>query len=360
MTYKEEMKMLATDIVKSKGHKVFLNWSQKKKNVSDLVSSLSGKISQGNKKEELEIKKTARDSFEQLTFEFTNRSVPANIISNKLLEKIELTKSILLDFTSKNDSYLSFSGGKDSTVLYYILKSLDIEIPIVFCNTTNEDKDVLKYVKKFPKILTIYPKINFTNILKRYGFPLVSKDVAQKLREIKNTKSEKLKNKRLHGDYKGNGKLPVKWRYLIDKEFEVTERCCYHLKKAPFTKYEKETSRKPIVALMSSESSLRYQLSLRDDLNIKKCYPLMHWTDKDIWEYAKFNKIRFAECYYANKEKGLTAETRTGCIGCAFGVHLEENNRFDNQMIKNPKRMSKLLNTKNNGVSFIDAINLVR
>ena len=70
MTYKQEMKFIATQIVKSKAHHVYLDWSKEKKDVHDLVISLSDKISQGNKKEDSRIKETAKDSLQQLTFEF--------------------------------------------------------------------------------------------------------------------------------------------------------------------------------------------------------------------------------------------------------------------------------------------------
>jgi hypothetical protein len=68
MTYKEEMKMLATDIVKSKGHKVFLDWSQKKKDVTELAESLNKKINKApgaNK-----VKTTVKPLFTQQLFDF--------------------------------------------------------------------------------------------------------------------------------------------------------------------------------------------------------------------------------------------------------------------------------------------------
>jgi len=68
MTYKQELKYIATDIVKSKGHHVFLQWSRKKKDVTDLVNSLNNKIGKipGQPKDET----TEKPLFTQPQFEF--------------------------------------------------------------------------------------------------------------------------------------------------------------------------------------------------------------------------------------------------------------------------------------------------
>ena len=68
MTYKQELKFIATDIVKSKGHHVFLHWSRKKKDVDELVNALNNKINDlaAQPKE----KTTEKQLFTQQQFEF--------------------------------------------------------------------------------------------------------------------------------------------------------------------------------------------------------------------------------------------------------------------------------------------------
>ena len=68
MTYKKELKFIATDIVKSKGHKVFLHWSRKKKDVDELVNSLNNKIN--NLAAQPIEETTEKQLFAQQQFEF--------------------------------------------------------------------------------------------------------------------------------------------------------------------------------------------------------------------------------------------------------------------------------------------------
>lgn len=44
--------------------------------------------------------------------------------------------------------YISFSGGKDSTVLYWLARKIYPDIKAVFCNTGNEYPDIVQFVNK--------------------------------------------------------------------------------------------------------------------------------------------------------------------------------------------------------------------
>ena len=283
-----------------------------------------------------------------------------------IIEKIDKAKQIIKDSYNKNSGnvFISFSGGKDSTVLLHIARSIYPDIKAVYSNTTNEDLDVVKYVKTFNNIITVFPKMNFKTVIKTHGFPLVSKEVSQKVNELKHTRSVKLENTRLNGDDKGNGKLPIKWRFLAKEKFDVTHKCCNILKKEPLENWAKENGNpKPIIALMADESSLRKQLSLYGKDDGKKVYPFLKtgWTESDIWEYAKLNNIRFAECYYDKHINGILvkAEKRTGCTFCGFGIHLESESRFEKQKLKRPKHYKNMMSLSNNGIPFSYAIEKV-
>jgi 3'-phosphoadenosine 5'-phosphosulfate sulfotransferase (PAPS reductase)/FAD synthetase len=255
--------------------------------------------------------------------------------------------------------FISFSGGKDSTVLMDIALRLYPELPAVYGNTTNEDPDVLAYVlKTFGKrVQQVTPKMTFTEVLERHGFPLVSKEVSQKVYELKHSRSEKLKNIRVNGYPNGSGKLAKKWHFLAKEEFNTTHKCCHILKKEPLERWAKENGgRKPLIALMADESKLRKQLALYGKEG-DKGYPFLRtgWTEADIWAYADLRGLRFAECYY-----GPEKETRTGCSMCGFGCHLgDEYLRFDRQRKRSPKRYAKIMAIKNNGVTFREALTTV-
>lgn len=170
--------------------------------------------------------------------------------------------------------YIGFSGGKDSTVLVWLCdKWCEMmgypKIQLVFNNTTNEYQDILQFVKSYgDRVTWLRPKMTFAQSLEVNGFPLISKENAQKISEAKNTKSEKLRNIRLFGTKRKakttgreyvSGKISEKWKYLIYEDVNLTSKCCDILKKAPVAKFEKETGLSPIIGTMAEESSLRKQ-----------------------------------------------------------------------------------------------------
>jgi 3'-phosphoadenosine 5'-phosphosulfate sulfotransferase (PAPS reductase)/FAD synthetase len=258
-----------------------------------------------------------------------------------LVDKLLKTKQILAQFIhSECDglAYLAFSGGKDSTVLYYILtqelskyfpdfphRDLDLvfDIPSVFCDTGVELPEVRDFVQsmsnKDPNIVTIKPTLPFVKVVEKYGYPLISKEQSQFIYEYKTTNSEKLKDIRVNGNKWGRGKISKKWQYLLESDLKIGEKCCNILKKNPSKKYEKETGRSPILATMAEESQLRVQKYLQHgciitESNRKNATPIAFWTDKDIWDFLELTGFEYCKVY---NEPSID---RTGCSGCMFGI----------------------------------------
>lgn len=264
--------------------------------------------------------------------------------------KVELTKQRLREFINKNEKqvYLSFSGGKDSTVLKHILDSNFKGIVSVFCNTGLEYPEILKFVKSFDNVEIIKPKLVFNKVIEKYGYPVVSKEQAQYIEQYRNAKSEKTKNYRLNGDSKGRFKISDEHKYLIDAPFKISSKCCDVMKKAPFKEYEKNTNKKPIIATLAEESRLRMQIWLQNGcnaFNAKRIVsrPLSFWTNQDILEYIYTNKLPIAKCYgdviydeYSKKYKTTLCE-RTGCMFCLFGLK-QDPQRFERLKQTHPKQ----------------------
>jgi 3'-phosphoadenosine 5'-phosphosulfate sulfotransferase (PAPS reductase)/FAD synthetase len=238
--------------------------------------------------------------------------------------------------------YVSFSGGKDSTVLLHLVRELYPDVPAVFVNTGLEYPEIREFVKSIDNVVWIKPKMRFDEVIKKYGYPVISKEVALYIREIRESKAAKLINKRWNG-VNGQGKLPLKYRYLVKAPFKISDKCCSAIKKSPLHSYEKETKNKSYTGTMASESRLRVQRYLKVGCNAfensrPSSTPIAFWKEKDIWEYIRLYKIPYSKIYDMGHK-------RTGCMFCMFGVHLENQpNRFQLMAKTHPKLYDYCIN----------------
>ena len=246
------------------------------------------------------------------------------LLSATLDDKINKSKQLIMDwyYQFHGQVYVGFSGGKDSTVLLHLVRSLFPDVPAVFSNTGLEYPDIIKFVKQTDNVTIIRPKMTFKQVLEKKGDPVVSKEQALYIRQYRNAKSEKQKNLRWNGTAKGNFKIAEKWKFLVNAPFKVSDECCDIMKKQPFHQYEKETGRKPYIGLMAAESNLRKKLFLRDECNAfhakhPQSRPMIFWTDDDVWAYIKRFNLPYCNLY----DRGMK---RTGCMFCMFGAHIDD------------------------------------
>lgn len=289
----------------------------------------------------------------------TNEEVRERLLWS-LDQKIDHAVGTIDAFMKKTgkEVYISFSGGKDSTVLLDIARRfIDKDVEAVFCNTGNEYPEIVKFVRTIDNVTIIHPKIKIPHLLEKYGFPLISKEESQKIRQAQTTSSSYLRDVRLHGRvYKGRvyGKISEKYLYLVDEPFRISEQCCEWLKKKPFRQYEKESGKLPVIGITISESRLRFkQYVRRGGCNLfgekkQASFPISIFTDKDIYEYINRFNLPICELYHKGYE-------RTGCMFCGFGAHID-NRRFSLLYEHNPKLYYTMMGYTNNKVTYHDAL----
>lgn len=272
--------------------------------------------------------------------------------------------------------YVSFSGGKDSTVLKHIVDGMYDDVPSLFVNTGLEYPEIQKFAMSQPNVITVRPEMRFDEVIKKYGYPVLSKENALYIRQCQNptngnviTRRLRLEGIRSDGQKVTKGEIPEKWKYLVDAPFAISEKCCDVMKKKPAKAFSKETGRKPIIGTMASESRLRYQKWLQHGCNAfeksnPSSQPMSFWTEQDVLHYMKKYNVPYCSVYgdivikpNANAVDGqidlidyigeyedgdaltTTGCDRTGCIFCMFGCHLEkEPNRFQRLKETHPRQ----------------------
>jgi 3'-phosphoadenosine 5'-phosphosulfate sulfotransferase (PAPS reductase)/FAD synthetase len=286
--------------------------------------------------------------------------------------------------------YVSFSGGKDSTVLKHIVDWMYDDVPAVFVNTGLEYPEIQRFVREVKSgkydcfnsdVEIIRPEMRFDDVLKKYGYPVIGKEVAQTLHEVRvsqnrgnyGTRSErKLTGERVGKDGKPSNFNFEKLAHLLDADFNASHMCCHVMKKKPSKKYEKETGRKPIIGTLASESRARKSQWIQHGCNAfdkgrPTSQPLSFWTEQDILHYIKkynvpycpvygdivvdqkvdgenvldgqINLIDYLDCHEESDKLTTTGCDRTGCIFCMFGCHLEkEPNRFQRLKQTHPRQ----------------------
>lgn len=295
---------------------------------------------------------------------------------------------------------VSFSGGKDSTVLKHIVDQMYDDVPALFVNTGLEYPEIQLFVKEIRSgiysffnsdVEILRPQMRFDEVVKKYGYPVVSKEVARAVRWARSDK-EKSKSfymKRFDGellDKQGNKSAfnMEKWKFLLDSDFLIDSSCCDVMKKKPLKQYQKATGRKPIIGTLANESRLRMKNWFAYGCNAFECKdptskPLSFWTEQDVLRYiqkynvpycsvygdirvkqnadnvnvldGQMNLIDYLGCYEPEDQLETSGCDRTGCIFCMFGCHLEkEPNRFQRLKETHPRQYNYCIN----GGEYVD------
>ena len=328
--------------------------------------------------------------------------------AESLENKIQRTLAKVSEWYSywNNEVYVSFSGGKDSTVLAdicakwcYVAKK---PLYLVFVNTGLEYPEIQKHVKQYAEWLQnkyeievvleiLRPEMRFDEVVKTYGYPIIGKkqsdaiDGARKnlkdkkytlrLRTLGITEQEaremglELPPREMLNRYEnaidGSKYAIPKYKELLYVDFDISNKCCDVMKKAPMKQYQKRTNRKPIIATMAQESMIREAAWYKNgcnafDTKTPTSQPMSFWTEQDVLRYIKEKELPIASVYgaiqYAEDPEQIRIEelgidcgggeklctsgcSRTGCIFCAFGAHIDKGKgRFESLKETHPRQ----------------------
>lgn len=220
--------------------------------------------------------------------------------------------------------YLSYSGGKDSHLLFWFIKEYAPEfnnIKVVGLNTYMEHPQIRERIyKNSDKVLL--PTMKPFEIKEKYGIPCFSKWQDDMIARYQKGSRRPYLIERITGINKDTGekvqgrfKLSNKAKNLLlnNQLHKVSPKCCTKLKKEPFRKFEKETGLKPILGVRANESGLRktqYRSCFTKD---NKFTPLWDLTDEMEEKIYKKHNIEIPPIYNHIQ--------RTGCMGCPYGSY---------------------------------------
>lgn len=287
--------------------------------------------------------------------------------------KVELSKKRIrewVEYWGQDNVAVSFSGGKDSTVLLHLVRSEYPNIKAYFVDTGLEYPEIKEFVRTFNNCEILRPDKCFREVIEQYGYPIISKEASERVGNARKWLASNGKKYTKHATeigvcpparaqqilgigeghekkYKGGMYDFTRWKALVDLPFNVSNQCCNVMKKKPMH----HISEKCFVGTLADESLLRKTSWMRfgcNGFNMAKnetSRPLSFWTEQDILHYIKQNDLPIASVYGNVEEETellgqqsilfdcdlggtcklcTTGAKRTGCMYCLYGMHLEK------------------------------------
>lgn len=281
-------------------------------------------------------------------------------------------------------------GGKDSRALLHLVRTIYPNIPAVFVDTGLEYPEVREQNRLIDNVIIVKPKKNFAQVVTEYGWPVISKKMAQYISETRTAtgKNAATIHLRLTGErncgicpdcdvayvrsadnkwseclkcgYKRAiselSRISKKWQYLMDAPFKISHKCCKIMKIEPLKRYAKEHNAVGIIGTTSDESAAREHNFIRHGCNAYNSSnpvstPIIFWTEQHVLQYIRENNLNVATCYGEQIEVTpgvwqFNGVQRTGCMPCGFGAHLEARpNRFERMKTTHPNMYRYMMET---------------
>lgn len=248
-----------------------------------------------------------------------------------LEDRLQKIRQIINKYGEEN-FYISFSGGKDSTVLSALI---DIALPVnkiprVYANTGIELNMIRDFVfdmaKTDNRIVVIKPTIPIKSMLEKEGYPFKSKIHAHCVYLYQTDPTKNM--------WKGyTGQRPDKWhthecpkilkyQFSNENKLKISDMCCVKMKEKPLMNWaEKNCKSIAIIGVMKDEAGRRTKSTCLkfSGKKLQRFQPLVPITK--VWEdwFIKEYNVKICDIY-----KPPYNFERTGCKGCPFAINLQK------------------------------------
>lgn len=179
------------------------------------------------------------------------------------VDKVKNSIERLKEYEPPEGYYVCFSGGKDSIVMYDLVKKSGVKFEVHYNLMTVEPPELLEFIKKFyPEVEMVKPPTTMFDLVVKHGIPPTRK-----------------------------------FRYCT-KELKITD----------------VKNRVKVDGIRGEESYKRSKQEIFEWYKVSENFHLhcIHdWTEKDIWEYIHQNNLPYCKLY----DEGFT---RIGCVLCPF------------------------------------------
>lgn len=268
-----------------------------------------------------------------------------------LFDRLEVIKATNQKCDLESNAYLSFSGGKDSTILHYLLDMAlpNNHIPRVFINTGIEYQMIVDFVeelaKKDDRFVILKPSTPIKPMLEKYGYPFKSKEHSLYVQQYQKNGMSKTTQRYLYpSESRKAFGCPEILKYQFTKNFniKISNQCCYELKKKPIQKWQKENKRPiTITGMRKEEGGNRKNLSCvltNSKGEITHFHPLAIVDEK--WEEIFIEKEKIPLCPLYRQPYNFK---RTGCVGCVYNLNLQEDLETMEALLPNERRKCEII-----------------
>ena len=192
--------------------------------------------------------------------------------------------------------------------------------------------------------------MNFRQVIDTYGSVFPSKDIAHTLYYAQQGKQwaiNRMRGLKPDGSFdKFKNSVYKPYAFLIDAPFKISDKCCVIMKERPVLSFEKQSGRRPFIALIAQESLRRQTSYIKSGCNSfntlrPSSRPIMFWTEQDILRYILRYNLKIP-AVYGNiinicGTLSTTKEKRTGCMFCLIGTQFETvSNKFCRMKLSHP------------------------